>query len=67
MAHTAAAAASSTWSGLAAVCAMGVCGELAHRRLGELDGSASYRNYIIDAVYRLDGGTLDRMANYKTL
>lgn len=51
----------------AAVCAMGVCGELAYRRLGELDGNASYRNYIIDAVYRLDGGTLDRMANYKVL
>ena len=54
-------------AGLAAVCAMGVCGELAHRRLGELDGNASYRNYIIDAVYRLDGSTLDRMANYKMI
>ena len=51
----------------AAVCAMGVCGELAHQRLGELDGNSSYRNYIIDAVYRLDGGTLDRMARYKIL
>ena len=51
----------------AAVCAMGVCGELAHRRLSERDGNASYRNYIIDAVYRLDGGTLDQMANYKIL
>ena len=51
----------------AAVCAMGVCGELAHKRLGELDGNSSYRNYIIDAAYRLDGGTLDRMANYKTI
>lgn len=50
-----------------AVCAMGVCGELAHRRLGELDGSASYRNYIIDAVYRLDGDTLNRLANCKIL
>ena len=51
----------------AAVCAMGVCGELARRRLGEHDGNSSYRNYIIDAAYRLDGGTLDRMANYKTI
>ena len=51
----------------AAVCAMGVCGELAHKRLGELDGNSSYRNYIIDAVYRLDGGTLDRMADYRTI
>ena len=54
-------------AGWAAVCAMGVCGELAHNRLGARDGNASYRNYIIDAVYRLDGDTLDRMANYKTL
>ena len=51
----------------AAVCAMGVCGELAHRRLGEYDGNSSYRNYIIDAVYRLDGNTLSRMANYKMI
>ena len=51
----------------AAVSAMGVCGDLAHRRLGGLDGNSSYRNYIIDAVYHLDGGTLDRMANYKVL
>lgn len=51
----------------AAVCAMGVCGELARRRLAELDGSASYRNYIIDAVYRLDGAALDRYANYQML
>ena len=51
----------------AAVCAMGVCGELAHRRLSRLDGNSSYRNYIIDAVYNLDGSTLDQMANYKIL
>ena len=51
----------------AAVCAMGVCGELAYERLGELDGNSSYRNYIIDAVYRLDAGTLERRANYKIL
>ncbi len=51
----------------AAVCAMGVCGELAHRRLGELDGNASYRGYIIDAMYRLDGAALDRLANYRIL
>ena len=51
----------------AAVCAMGVCGEIAHRRLGELDGNASYRNYIIDAAYHLDGETLERCANYEIL
>lgn len=49
----------------AAVCAMGVCGEIAYERLTELDGNATYRNYIIDAMYRLDGETLERMAKYE--
>lgn len=48
----------------AAVCAMGVCGEIAHERLQSLDGNASYRNYIIDAMYHLDGETLERRAKY---
>ena len=51
----------------AAVCAMGACGELAYERLGELDGNFSYRNYIIDAVYHLDGDTLEQRANCKIL
>lgn len=51
----------------AAVCAMGVCGELAFRRLSGLDGNSSYRNYIIDTVYRLDGETLEQKARYKIL
>ena len=50
-----------------AVCAMGVCGELAHERLSGLDGNASYRNYIIDAVCRLDGDTLEQRADYRIL
>ncbi|MBO5461630.1 MAG: hydroxyethylthiazole kinase [Ruminococcus sp.] len=49
----------------AAVCAMGVCGEKAHQRLSKLDGNASYRNYIIDAVYNLDGEELERCARYE--
>lgn len=51
----------------AAVCAMGVCGEIAYKRLGEQDGNSSYRNYIIDAVYNLDGKTLESMARYKIM
>ena len=51
----------------AAVCAMGVCGQIAHDRLTKLDGNSSYRNYIIDAVYNLDGDTLEKMANYKEM
>ena len=52
---------------LAAVCAMGLCGELAHRRITQLDGNASYRNYIIDAMFRLDGTALEEGANYEIL
>ena len=37
----------------AAACAMGLCGEIAYRRMTDPDGNSSYRNYIIDAMYRL--------------
>lgn len=49
----------------AAVCCMGVAGEKAKMRLTDKDGNASYRNYIIDAVYNMDKETLDKMARYK--
>jgi len=51
---------------LAAVCAMGLCGENAHRRLTPLDGNASYRNYILDAIYNLTPEALEEGANYET-
>ena len=54
-------------STLAAVCAMGLCGELAYRRMTQLDGNASYRTYIIDAMFRLDGTALEEGANYEIL
>lgn len=49
---------------LAAVCAMGVCGEKAVQRMERLDGNASFRNYLIDAMDRMDGNELERMARY---
>lgn len=49
----------------AAVCAMGLCGEKALERLTELDGNSSYRNYIIDAIYRLTPEELERGAKYE--
>lgn len=52
-------------SALTGVCAFGLCGELAHRRLGALDGNASYRNYIIDAVYHLTEAELEKGAKYE--
>lgn len=49
----------------AAVCAMGVCGEIAFERLGDNEGNSTYRNYIIDAVYHLNGEKLERYAKYE--
>lgn len=49
----------------AAACAMGLCGEIAYRRMTGLDGNASYRNYIIDAMYRLTPAALENGANYE--
>lgn len=51
----------------AAVCAMGICGEIAYARLGEADGNASYRNYIIDAMYRLKPADFERYARIERL
>lgn len=51
---------------LAAVCTMGVCGERAHARMSKLDGNASYRNYLIDAVCNLTPQELEREARYAT-
>ncbi len=49
----------------AAAAAMGACGEIAFERLNTQDGSATYRNYIIDAVYRLTPDELERRAKYE--
>ena len=49
----------------AAVIAMGLCGEIAYRRLGALDGNSSYRNYVIDAVYNLSAQEMKDGAKYE--
>lgn len=49
----------------AAVCAMGLCGETAFQRMTEMDGNSSYRNYIIDAMYRLTPAALEKGAKYE--
>lgn len=49
----------------AAVCAMGLAGEIAYRRLTPADGNATYRNYIIDAIYNLTPEQLEEGANYE--
>lgn len=54
-----------TEAAAAAVCAMGLCGELAFGRLSERDGNSSYRNYIIDEVYNLTAEKLEKGAKYE--
>ena len=49
----------------AAVCAMGLAGELAHARLAPCEGNATYRNRIIDAIYHLTPAALEKGANYE--
>ena len=49
----------------AAVCAMGLAGELAHERLTAMDGNSSYRNYIIDAIYNMTPEQLEEGAKYE--
>lgn len=49
----------------AAVCAMGLAGEIGWSRMEEGDGNIAYRNRIIDAVYNMDGEALERGAKYE--
>ena len=49
----------------AAVSAMGYAGETAHSRLTEMDGSSTYRNYIIDAIYNMTPEMLEKGAKYE--
>ncbi len=45
-----------------AVCMMGMCGQHAHARLTAQDGNATYRQYLIDAVYHATDDMLERQA-----
>lgn len=49
----------------AAVSAMGLAGEIAYNRLSELDGNASYRNYIIDAIWNMSSEVLEQGTRYE--
>jgi len=49
----------------AAVCAMGLCGELAFDHLAANEGNSSYRNRLIDEIYHLDGDRLESGARYE--
>lgn len=49
----------------AAVCAMGLAGELGWSLMQKGDGNSTYRNRIIDAIYHMDGETLKKGAKYE--
>ena len=49
----------------AAVSAMGLAGEIAYKRLSEADGNSTYRNYIIDAIYRMTPEELEKGGKYE--
>lgn len=49
----------------AAVCAMGLAGEIGWSGMQDGDGNATYRNRIIDAIYNMDGQILDKGARYE--
>lgn len=49
----------------AAVCAMGLAGEIGWNHMTEGDGNSTYRNRIIDAVYHMTGETLEQGARYE--
>ena len=51
----------------AAVSVMGISGELAYRRMADVDGNASYRNYIIDAVYNMTDDTLKELGRIERI
>ena len=54
-----------TESVLSAICVMGVCGERAFNRMTETDGNATYRTYLIDELYNIDGDVLEENAKYE--
>ena len=51
----------------AAVCTMGLAGEIAVSRMKKLDGNASCRNYMIDAVYNMTDEQLEEGAKLEHL
>ena len=49
----------------AAVCTMGLAGEIGWANMKDGDGNSTYRNRIIDAIYNMDKDTLDKGAKYE--
>lgn len=54
-----------TQSVLAGVCAMGLAGEKAARRIEKPAGSGTFKTYLIDEIYNMTGEELERGAKYE--
>lgn len=54
-------------SQIAAVTSMGLAGQIAQGRMSGLDGNASFRTYLIDALYNLNGDALEAGARVEQL
>ena len=49
----------------AAICSMGLAGEIAFENLQQCEGNSTYRNKIIDAIYNMTPEILDNGAKYE--
>ena len=49
----------------AAVCMMGLAGEIGWANMQPGDGNSTYRNRIIDAICNMTGDTLEKGAKYE--
>ena len=50
---------------VAAIAGMGVAGEMAAARMQPVDGNASFRTYLIDALYNINGRALEAVARFE--
>ncbi|WP_139652703.1 hydroxyethylthiazole kinase [Raoultibacter phocaeensis] len=52
---------------VAVVAGMGLAGETAEKRMGTRDGNGSFRTYLLDALYRMDGEALEAGAKIERI
>ena len=52
---------------LAAVAGMGLAGQMAASRMARIDGNASFRTYLLDALFNMDGDTLEHGARIEAV
>ncbi|MBF8982772.1 hydroxyethylthiazole kinase [Lutibacter sp. B2] len=50
-------------SAIAGISTMSIAGEIASKRMNKLDGSGSFKRYLMDAIYNMDSDTLTKEMN----